>query len=72
MRRGTQNANQITEGIIWKQLLLFFSNVIIQTALNHFGTDTVAADFTDNRGHYFQLSGYMAYHIIDVYYLLSV
>lgn len=31
MRRGTQNTNQITEGIIWKQLLLFFFPIVFGT-----------------------------------------
>lgn len=31
MRRGTQNANQITEGIIWQQLLVFFFPIVFGT-----------------------------------------
>lgn len=31
MRRGTQHANQITEGTIWKQLLLFFFPIVFGT-----------------------------------------
>lgn len=31
MRRGTQNANQLTEGIIWQQLLIFFFPIVFGT-----------------------------------------
>lgn len=31
MRKGNQNVNQITEGIIWKQLLLFFFPIVFGT-----------------------------------------
>lgn len=31
MRRGTQNTNQITEGVIWKQLLIFFFPIVFGT-----------------------------------------
>lgn len=31
MRRGTQSVNQITEGVIWKQLLLFFFPIVFGT-----------------------------------------
>lgn len=31
MRRGKQNTNQITEGVIWRQLLLFFFPIVFGT-----------------------------------------
>ena len=41
MKRESQLANQITEGIIWKQLLIFFFPIVFGTFFQHAHFETL-------------------------------